>query len=387
MPRPYPPEFRQRALDLVRSGRPVPEVARLLGIAESCLYRWKRQVLIDRGLKPGTGQAESAELAAARKKIRDLEEENKILRKAAAAAEQVVPPKERFRLVAGLHADGVRVRQACYSMGVSASGFYEWKSRAPSARSIRHAWLTDLTGQVHGASYGTYGQPRVRAELQQAHGITVSRKTVALLMRRAGISGLPLRRRAKRVPAQKTVTDLVKRQFTADGPNRLRVTDITEGKLYCCVVIDVFSRRVAGWATGSTQKADLAANALGMAIDSRRPSPGSIIHGDHGIQFTSWAFTSRAKNAGLLPSLGTVGDPYDNAVVESFRGRMQVELLNRRRWRTRVELANAIFEYIEGFRNRRRRHSAIGWSTPLEFETQHRNQPTTPHEPLRKTGG
>ena len=391
MPRPYPPEFRQRAVDLVRSGRPVPEVAALLGIAESCLYRWKRQDLAGRGLKPGTGQAGSAELAAARKKIRDLEEENKILRKAAAAVEQVVPPKERYRLVGELHDDGVRVRQACYSLGVSTSGYYEWKTRAPSARSIRHAWLTDLIGQVHEASYGTYGQPRVRAELQQAHGLIISRKTVALLMRRAGISGLPLRRRAKRVPAQKTVTDLVKRQFTAEGPNRLWVTDITEhstreGKLYCCVVIDVFSRRVVGWAIDSTQKADLATNALGMAIDSRRPSPGSVIHGDHGIQFTSWAFTSRAKNAGLLPSLGTVGDPYDNAVVESFWGRMQVELLNRQRWRTRVELANAIFEYIEGFHNRRRRHSAIGWATPLEFEAQHRNQPTTPHQPLRKTG-
>src|ERR1700761_6968528 len=286
MPRPYPPEFRQRALDLVRPGRPVPEVVRLLGIAGSCLYRWKRQDLIDRGLKPAS---ESAELVAAKRKIHELEEENKILRKAAAAVEEAVPPKDRFRLVAELHADGVRVRQACYSMGVSTSGFYEWKSRAPSARSIRNAWLTDLISQVHEASRGTYGQPRVRAELQQAHGLIVSRKTVAQLMREAGISGLPLRRRAKRVPAQKTVTGLVKRDFTAEGPNRLWVTDITEhptreGKVYCCVVIDVFSRRVVGWAIDTAQRSDLATNALGMAIDSRRPSPGAIIHGDHGTQ-------------------------------------------------------------------------------------------------------
>jgi putative transposase len=388
MPRPYPPEFRQRALDLIRSGRSVAEVAKLLGIAESCLYRWKRQDLVDRGLKP---VSESAELAAARRKIRDLEEENKILRKAAVAVEQVVPPKDRYRLVAELHGDGVRVRQACYALGVSASGYYEWKTRAPSARSIRHAWLTDLIGQVHEASYGTYGQPRVRAELQRTHGLVVGHNTVMLLMRRAGICGLPLRRRAKRVPAQKTVTDLVKRQFTADGPNRLWVTDITEhptreGKVYCCVVIDVFSRRVVGWAIDTAQRSDLATNALGMAIDSRRPSPGAIIHGDHGTQFTSWAFTSRAKSAGLLPSLGTVGDPYDNAVVESFWGRMQVELLNRQRWRTRVELANAIFEYIEGFHNRRRRHSALSWASPLEFETEHRHLATTPHDRFRETG-
>jgi len=174
MPRPYPPESRQRALDLVRSGRPVPEVARLLGIAESCLSHWKKQDLIDRGLKPDTGQAQSAELAAARKKIRDLEEENKILRKAAAAVEQVVPPKERFRLVAGLNGDGVRVRQACYALGVSTSGFYEWKARAPSARSIRHAWLTDLIGQVHGASYGTNGQNRA------LNSLSISPPTMAL---------------------------------------------------------------------------------------------------------------------------------------------------------------------------------------------------------------
>ena len=388
MPRPYPPEFRQRALDLVRSGRPVPEVAQLLGIAESCLYRWRKQDRVDRGLEPGTSRAEFAELVAARQKIRDLEEENKILRKAAAAVEEVVPPKGRYRLVAELRADGVRVRQACYFLGVSRSGFYEWEARGPSARSVRQAWLTDLIGQVHDASYGTYGRPRVLAELQRAHGLVVGHNTVGLLMRQAGISGLPLRRKAKRVPAQKTVTDLVKRQFTADGPNRLWVTDITEhptreGKVYCCVVIDVFSRRAVGWAIDTAQRADLATNALGMAIDSRRPSPGAIIHGDHGTQFTSWAFTTRARNAGLLPSLGTVGDPYDNAVVESFWGRMQTELLNRQRWRTRVELANAIFEYIEGFHNRRRRHSALGWASPLEFETAHQNLATTPHEPLR----
>jgi putative transposase len=271
MPRPYPAEFRQRALDLVRSGRSVPEVAKLLGIAESCLYRWKKQDLVDRGLEPGTREIASAELVAARQRIRDLEEENKILRKAAAAVEEVVPPKERFRLVAELHSDGVRVRQACYALGVSTSGYYEWKARAPSARSIRQAWLTDLIGQIHSASYGTYGQPRVRAELQRTHGLVIGHNTVMLLMRRAGISGLPLRRRAKRVPSQKTVTDLVKRQFTADGPNRLWVTDITEhptreGKVYCCVVIDVFSRRVVGWAIDTAQRSDLATNALGMGF-------------------------------------------------------------------------------------------------------------------------
>ncbi len=135
------------------------------------------------------------------------------------------------------------------------------------------------------------------------------------------------------------------------------------------------SRRVVGWAIDSRQQADLAINALGMAIDSRNPEPGAVIHGDHGTQFTSWTFTQRARAGGMLPSLGTVGDPFDNAVIESFWARMQVELLNRQRRNTRVELANAIFE---GFHNRRRRHSAIGWQTPIEFERTFTPQLTSP---------
>ncbi len=379
---------RRRALDLIDSGRTVREVAATLGIAESCLYGWKSRDLIDRGLKAGTTTAESAELEAARRRIRELEEENKILRKAAAAVEKVVPPKDRFQLVAELADDGVRVKRACIELAVSRSGFYEWRHRAPSARAIRHVWLTDRISAIHQASRQTYGAPRVTAELVHSHGVTVGHNTVSLLMRRAGLAGLPLRRKAKRVPNSITVTDLVRRDFHRDGPNQLWVTDITEhhtseGKLYCCVVLDVFSRRVVGWAIDSRARADLATNALGMAIDSRGEVAGGIIHGDHGTQFTSWTFTNRARRAGLLPSLGTVGDPYDNAVIESFWARMQVELLNRQRWRTRVELANAIFEYIEGFHNRQRRHSALAMTTPIQFENRHRlaDQITSPASP------
>ncbi|NYI60324.1 transposase InsO family protein [Cellulomonas soli] len=359
-------------------------MAASLGIAESALHRWRQRDLVDRGLKLGPSSSESAELASAHARIRDLEEEVKILRKAAAAVEAVVPPKERFRLVAELHGDGVRVVRACLMLGVSRSGYYDWASRAPSARAIRHAWLGDQIAAIHAASHGTYGRLRVHAELVHAGGVVVGHNTVGLLMRRAQLAGLPTHRRGKRSRREITVTDLVRRDFHRTGPNQLWVTDITEhptreGKLYCCVVIDTYSRRVVGWAIDSRQRADLATNALGMAIDSRTPSPGTIIHGDHGPQFTSWAFTERARRAGLLPSLGTVGDPYDNAVVESFWGRMQTELLNRRRWNTRVELANAIFEYIEGFHNRRRRHSALGWNNPVEFENTTRQQPTAPH--------
>lgn len=155
------------------------------------------------------------------------------------------------------------------------------------------------------------------------------------------------------------------------------MTDITEhrtreGKLFCCVVLDTFCRRVVGWAIDSRAGGDLATNALSLAINAREAQAGAVIHGDHGPQFTSWPFTHRARQAGLLPSLGSVDDPWGNAVIESFWGGMQVELLNRQRWNTRIELANATFKYIEGVHNTRRRHSCLNWKTPLDFEQRHR---------------
>ncbi len=293
MPKPYSPEFRRRALDLVESGRTIRDVAAALGIAESCLYGWRSRDLIDRGVKARPAALiESEELASARARIKDLEDEVKILRKAAEAVEQVVPPKQRFRLVAELAEQGVAVKRSCAFFGVSRSGYYEAINRAPSSRSIRHVWLTDLIGTVHQASHETYGSIRVHAELVEHHGIVVGRNTVALLMRRAGLVGLPLRRRSKSMPRQVTVTDLVQRNFAREGPNQLWVTDITEhptreGKMYCCVVIDTWSRRVVGWSIDTRQRADLATAALGMAIDSRGTNgalPGTVIHCDHGTQ-------------------------------------------------------------------------------------------------------
>jgi len=162
MPQPYPSEFRRRALDLVHSGRTVREVARTLGISENCLYRWKSRDLVDRGLKDGQTSGQTAELREARKRIRELEEQVKILSKAAAAVEAVVPPKDRFRLVAELVDDGVRVRRACWMLWVSTAGYYEWRHRAPSARAIRHAWLTDQIAAVHDASRRAAMAPCVR---------------------------------------------------------------------------------------------------------------------------------------------------------------------------------------------------------------------------------
>jgi putative transposase len=273
--------------------------------------------------------------------------------------------------------EGLPVQLACRVLGVAESGYYEWRSRPVSQRALRHAWLTEQIQAIHTASFGTYGARRVHAELRLGHNILVGHGAVELLMRRAGLPGLPGRKRRRHVHETAFSSDLVDRNFTRPAPNQLWVTDITEhptreGKVYCAVVLDVHSRRVVGWSIDSSQTAALATNALSMAIGNRSPLPaGTVIHSDHGVQFTSWACTRRATESGLVLSIGTVGDCYDNAVIESFWSRVQTELLNRRRWRTRIELANALFEYLEIFHNRRRRHSALGMLTPIEYERLH----------------
>lgn len=278
-------------------------------------------------------------------------------------------------------ADGLPAQLACRVLGVSESGFHAWRGRSPSPRAVRHAWLTDLIVEVHTASRNVYGARRVHAELTLGRGVQVGDNAVEMLMRRAGLHGVTGRPRFRKVENMATASDRVERSFGRSGSNELWVTDITEhrtreGKVYCAVVLDAWSRRVVGWSIDSSPNAALVTNALGMAIDQREPSPGTtVIHSDQGTQFTSWAFTRRAVDSGLLPSMGSKGDCYDNAMIESFWSRMQVELLNRQRWRTRVELATAIFEYLEVFHNRQRRHSALGMLSPVEFEARH--EPTT----------
>jgi len=370
----YPPEFRRRVLDLIDAGRKVADIARDLGISDQTIYNWRRQHRIDRGLEPGLSSGERAELLAARRRIAQLETELKIALRAAELLKDVKPPKVRYAAIRVMAAEKLPIQSACRILDVSESGFYAWLTRPPSERAIRHAWLTDLVTEIHGASRQTYGSIRVHAELTLGRGVDVGLHQVALVMRRAGLRGVMGRRKRPRIEQPDAIAmDLVERSFGRADRDQLWVTDITEhstreGRLYCCVVLDVFSRRVVGWSIDSSPTAGLVTNALGMAISSRSPNPGTLIHSDQGTQFTSWAFTHRAKASGLVPSMGSIGDCYDNAMIESFWSRMQVELLDRQRWLTRVELANAIFEYLEVFHNRQRRHSALEMCTPIEFE-------------------
>ncbi|MTK04449.1 IS3 family transposase [Micromonospora sp. CP22] len=375
MPRRYPPKFRRKVLDLLKAGRSVAELVRDLEISDQTIYNWRRQELIDTGQMPGVTSADQVELVAARRRIAELETELAVHRRAAELLKEVVPPKDRYAVIHRMAAEGLPVEICCRVLVVSASGYYAWRNRPPSQRALRHAWLTEQIRAVHAASRGTYGSRRVHAELRMGRGLVVGYHAVEMLMRRAGIHGLPGSRRPRPKHQTPTASDLVNRDFARSSPNQLWVTDITEhptreGKVYCAVVLDTFSRKVVGWSIDATQTTTLVTNALSMAISNRQPS-GTVIHSDHGVQFTSWAFTRRVQEAGLAPSMGSIGDCHDNGMIESFWGRMQTELLNRRKWRTRIELANAIFEYLEIFHNRQRRHSSLGMLTPIEYEKLH----------------
>jgi putative transposase len=273
---------------------------------------------------------------------------------------------------------------ACRVLNVSRSGYYDWLGRPDSLRAQENELLLKQIRDIHKESRFTYGSPRVHAELTLGLGLPVNLKRVARLMREAGIQGLYRRRRrgcTVRDPAAQACPDLVNRDFTADEPNRLWITDITEhptgeGKVYCAAVMDVYSRLIVGWSIAEHMRTELVTDALGMAIARRRPdkqSPGAgtIMHSDHGSQYTSWAFGQRIRTAGLLGSMGSVGDCYDNAMMESFWGTMQMELLDSRSWETRDQLANAIFEWIECWYNPKRRHSGIEMHSPATFEALH----------------
>jgi transposase InsO family protein len=232
-----------------------------------------------------------------------------------------------------------------------------------------------VIAEIHAASRGTYGVRRVRAALLYERGLVVNRKLIRKIMGEAGLAGLPSPKKGRRNLARiATHEDLVNRNFTAASPNRLWLTDVTEhntreGTLYCCCVLDLFSRRVVGWAIDRRNDAVLVNDALLMAARERSTSKETILHSDHGSGFISWSFTQNLRHHELLGSMGTIGDCFDNAPMESFWGSMQIELLNRKKWLTYVELATAIADYIVNFYNPSRRHSSLDYLTPDEFET------------------
>jgi putative transposase len=271
------------------------------------------------------------------------------------------------------------VSTMCRTLKVSKSGYYGWRERPPSARAKADAALSERIERIHTDSRETYGAPRIHFELR-ALGVRCARKRVARLMRESGLFGCGGRRRARttRKSAAKEhllkVPDLVKRNFAPRAPDRLWVADITyvrswEGWLYLSFVLDTFSRKVVGWSMANHLRAGLVLDALNMALYNRRPpAPGLIHHSDRGSQYTSVEFGKRLTEAGLLPSVGSVGDAYDNSMAESFVATLKRELIHRHSWPSRQSARVAIFEYIEAFYNTRRRHSALGHVSPVEYE-------------------
>lgn len=263
----------------------------------------------------------------------------------------------------------------CRLLKVSKSGFYAWEDRPLSARARADIALSALIHGIHRRSRGAYGAPSIHAELADDHGIHVGRKRVARLMRAAGLYGVTPQRFVHTTvtdPVATRALDLVDRQFAASGPDRLWVADITyiptwSGFLYLAVVLDVWSRRIVGWAMETHLRTELVLNALNMALVQRRPRE-VIHHSDRGCQYTSYAFGKRCREMGVMPSMGSVGDAYDNAMAESFFATLERELLNRRRFKTQAEARMAVFEWLEGWYNPHRRHSSLGYLSPVNYE-------------------
>ena len=276
-----------------------------------------------------------------------------------------------------------RAATMCRVLGVSPSGYYAWRKRRLSARARTDVELTAHIDAIHRASRGTYGVPRVHAELR-ALGIHLGRKRVARLMRALGVRGVSRRKRPRttlRDQTHRPAPDLVARDFAAPGPDRLWVADITyiptwAGFLYLAVVLDAWSRRVIGWAMESHLRTELVLAALDMAVAQRRPAD-VIHHSDQGCQYTSIAFGLRCREAGVRPSMGSVGDAYDSALCESFFATLECELLDRQRFPTPAEARLGVFDFIEGWYNPRRRHSALDYLSPIAYERSHSQRDRT----------
>lgn len=265
------------------------------------------------------------------------------------------------------------VRTQCRALGVSPSAYYAWRRRPASARARYDAVLLDRIRDRHVASGGTYGAPRIRADLAD-EGHHVATKRVARLMRVAGLCGESRRTGVMTTTpgSERAPPDLVERDFTATAPDRLWCADATyvatwAGWVYLAVVIDVFSRRVVGWAVADHLRTGLMRAALDHAIAQRRPD-GVIHHSDQGCQYTSIAFGERCREAGIRPSTGSAGDCFDNALAESFFATLECEWLKRRTLRSKAEGERALFQFIEGWYNPWRRHGALSQRSPIDHE-------------------
>ncbi|MEE3126107.1 MAG: IS3 family transposase [Actinomycetota bacterium] len=386
MAKPYPKEFRDDVVAVARQGQSsLKQIAKDFGISEGSLANWMKQADIEDGRRPGLSDADRAELRELKKRNRLLEQENEVLRRAAAYLSQANLPKIVFPLVREMAAAGAPIRApvavALRVLGLSRQGYYKWLADPVSQRDWDDAHLLDVILEVH-EDDATLGYRLITDELADEHGITVGENRVHRLCKSAGIYASHHKKRSKAGTTGPPPHDdllavvdehgVVRHEFIADGPNKVWLWDISEhrtreGKLYICAIKDVWSNKIVGYSIDTRMKSSIARSAMRNAIALRSPS-GTICHSDRGGQFTAKATQRLLANNGLLGSTGRSYGAGDNASMESFFSLLQKNVLNTRRWETREELRLAMVTWIETKYNRRRRQRGLGKLTPVEFE-------------------
>ncbi|WP_253386626.1 IS3 family transposase [Microbacterium foliorum] len=373
MPKAFPKEFRNDVVAVARRGdAPISRIAKDFGVSESCLQRWLKITDIEDGIKPGVTQADAAELREARKRIRLLEQENEILRRAAAYLSQGLTPQMMFPLVHELAADRIPVAVTCRVLGFSKRAFFRWRANPVSQRDWDNAHLTNAAVDLH-RDDPAFGYRFISDEIEAEAGLAASERRVWRLCSEQKLwSVFSKKRGLNRKTGPPVHDDLVLRDFTATRADQLWLTDITEhwtdeGKLYLCAIKDVHSNRIVGYSLDSRMTAELAVAALRNAVALREPV-GTTLHSDRGSQFRSRKFVELLRQSGITGSMGRVGACADNAAMESFFALLQKNVLNKKRWHSRQELRLEIVTWIERTYHRRRRQRRLGRLTPIEFE-------------------
>ncbi|MEU3067285.1 IS3 family transposase [Streptomyces sp. NPDC006906] len=382
MPKPYPKEFREDVVRVARNREPgvtLEQIAADFGVHPITLSKWLRRAETDEVARPATASGESAELREARKRIRLLEQENEVLRRAAAYLSQANLPKMMYPLVRELAAAAaphrVPVAVTCRVLKLARQPYYRWLASPVTDSELTEAYRADALFEAH-RDDPEFGH-RFLLDEARAAGESMAERTAWRICRdNRWWSAFGKRKgRGRNAKVGPPVhDDRVRRDFTSDGPNRLWLTDITEhatgeGKVYLCAVKDVYSGRIVGYSIDARMQSSLAVRALESAVARRGQVAGCTVHSDRGSQFRSRKFVSALARHGLVGSMGRVGAAGDNAAMESFFALLQKNVLDRRTWATRQELRIAIVTWIERTYHRRRRQRRLARLTPVEYET------------------
>ncbi|WP_439956808.1 IS3 family transposase [Nocardia fusca] len=377
MPKPYPQEFRDDVVRVARNredGVTLDQVAADFGVHPVTLSKWMRQADVDDGTKPGTSSGESAELRELRRRNRLLEQENEVLRRAAAYLSQAHLPKRLYPLVSELAADGIPVAVTCRVLQLARQPYYRWLNRPVTDAELVEAYRANALFDAHHDD-PEFGYRFLADEAGVAGESMAERTAWRICSANRWWSRFGKRRRGKSGrPGPPVHDDLVRRVFTAKDRNRLWLADISEhrtgeGKLYICAIKDVFSNRIVGYSIDSRMKSRLAVTALNNAVARRGEVAGCIVHTDRGSQFRSRRFVHALNRYRMVGSMGRVGAAGDNAAMESFFSLLQRNVLDRQRWDTREQLRIAIVTWIERTYHRQRRQTRLGRLTPIEYET------------------